>query len=189
MITTKPKSKYDPADFLVPGQDHMGHSERLWCRVQPLHQRQVEIVVKSKNWPFRTNGDVLRWALVRGLKQLEQMENVQSFLGQADAINEIVRQELYMMEFSRLFDNLEKVISQHLAAGAKGEARKLVAITKAKVEAIEEPYWKSKCLEEMKRRFGHILEVKGINLVVEMEPTNGKTDADGDNGQPQVEEE
>ncbi|KKK67032.1 hypothetical protein LCGC14_2958100, partial [marine sediment metagenome] len=43
--------KYDPRDFVYPASDHHGHSERIWFRVQPLLDRQLEIVANNKVLP------------------------------------------------------------------------------------------------------------------------------------------
>lgn len=159
-------AKYDPADFLIPGQDHQGHSERLWCRVQPLHDRQCDVILRSKNWPFRTKGDVMRWCLVRGLKLLEAMEpNVRGFMQQAEAVADMLRDEIYMQEYMGMFETLQKVISQHMAMGAQGEAVRLVAQVKFKLEQIEgEPHWRAKCLETLRDRFGHLLNTRAVAL-------------------------
>lgn len=158
---------YDPSDFCIPAQDHQGHSERLWCRVQPLHDRQVDVILRSKNWPFRTKGDVIRWALVRGLKVLETMEpNVKGFMQQADAINDMLRDEQYMQEFMGIFEKMSKVVNQHIAMGAPGEATRLVAQIRHKLDQMEgEPHWKKKCMEQLKERFGHLLNQRPAKLL------------------------
>lgn len=169
MPKTKGESgaQYDPVDFVIPAQDHQGHSERLYCRVQPLHDRQVDKVVASKQFPFRTKGDVMRWCVVRGLKLLETLEPiaVKGFMQQADAIQEMLRDEIYMQEFMQMFESLQKVVGQHVAMGAQGEATRLVAQTKFKLEQIEgEPHWRKRALEELNRRFGHMLQQRGVGL-------------------------
>jgi hypothetical protein len=158
---------YDPADFVIPAQDHQGHSERLYCRVQPLHDRQVDKVVSSKQFPFRTKGDVMRWCVVRGLKLLETLEPVavRGFMQQADAIDEMLKDEIYMQEYMQMFEKLQKVVSQHMSMGAQGEATRLIAQTKFRLEQIEgEPHWRQKCLAELDRRFGHMLKQRGVGL-------------------------
>lgn len=159
-------AKYNPADFVIAAQDHQGHSERLWCRVQPMHDRQVDIVVRSKKFPFRTKGDIIRWCIVRGLKVLEVMEpDVRGFMQQADAINEILRDEMYMQEFMGLFEQLHKTVMTHISMNAQGEAIRLVAQVKAKIDLIEgEPHWKRKCQDILAERFGHLLNQKPVGL-------------------------
>lgn len=152
---------YNPADFVISGTDHQGHNERIWARVQPQVARAISVVVKSGNFPFRTEGDLVRWAVVRGLKVLDKLEPQYGLLSAVDAINEILRQETYMQDLLQMFASMEKVISVHVADGAKGEARKLLSMVLGKVRAIQEPHWKKRCEADVMRRFGHLLEKGG----------------------------
>jgi hypothetical protein len=128
--------------------------------------RQVEVVLRTKRFPFRTKDDIMRWCVVRGLKILESMEpDCRGFMQQADAINDMLRDEMYMQEFMGMFDTLGKVIAQHASMGAQGEATRLVAQVKHRLEMIEgEPYWKKKCLDTLRERFGHYLNQKPVGL-------------------------
>ncbi len=156
---------YNPADFIISAQDHQGHSERIYCRVQPQHARHVSVIHKSGKFPFRTEGDLMRWAVIRGLKVLDKLDQTNGFIQAADAINEIMRQQTYMQEFTDMFANMEKVVSKYVSDGDKGEARKLLSTVLVKVRAIEEPHWKKKCEAEVLRRFGHLLETKARVLL------------------------
>lgn len=152
---------YNPADFVIAASDHQGHSERIFCRVQPQHERAISVITKSGKFPFKTNGDLIRWAVVRGIKVLDRLDPMPGFLGAADAITEILRQEAYLQEFTTMFTTMERVMAVHVAAGAKGEARKLLQMILGKVRAIDEPHWKEKCEKEVMQRFGHLLEGGG----------------------------
>lgn len=150
---------YNPADFIIPARDHQGHSERIYCRVQPQHARAMNVVYKSGKFPFRTEGDLFRWCVVRGLKVLDRLDPSPGFLSAADAISEILRQEQYLQEFASMFTTMEKVISTHVASGADKEARRLLANVLRHVRGIEgEEHLKQKCEAEVMRRFGHLLE-------------------------------
>ncbi len=149
---------YAPSDFVIPGTDHQGHSERLYFRVQPQHARAGSKIVATRKFPFRTMGDLMRWSYVRGLKVLEKLDGGPGFMGAADAINEVLRQEMYMQEFTGMFTNMQTVVQAHLNNGAKGEARKLLAMCLHHIRKIDEPFWKKKCEDELKQRFSHLLE-------------------------------
>lgn len=149
---------YNPADFVIPASDHQGHSERVWCRIQPQHDRAISVIMKSGNFPFRTEGDFMRWAIVRAIAVCNQLEPMPGFIGAADAITEILRQEAYLQELTSMFAKMETVINHHIATGANGEARKLLQTILGRIRAIEEPYWKRKCEDDLVKRFGHLLE-------------------------------
>jgi hypothetical protein len=151
--------KYDPAGFIIPGQDTQGHSERVYCRVQPSVMRQLEMVLKGKKFPFRTVGDIYRWCIWRGLRTLDKMEPAgNTYLARAEAVTLILRQEMYMQEYMHMFGQLEKTTAAHISMGAIGEARRTVAQVKAEFIKIEEPYWRKKCLDELTSRFGHLMK-------------------------------
>lgn len=149
---------YNPADFVISGSDHQGHSERIWARVQPQHHRAIGVIMKSGNFPFKTDGDLVRWAVVRGLTVLDRLDPMPGFLGAAKAISEILQHEAYLQEMVEMFATMEKVINAHIASGAKGEARRLLTSILVKIRAIDEPHWKKKCEEDLMRRFGHLME-------------------------------
>jgi hypothetical protein len=152
---------YTPSDFIIPGSDHQGHSERIYCRVHPQHARALSKILNSHKFPFRTQGDIQRWCVVRGLKVLEKLEPVCGFMGAADAITEVLKQEMYMQEFTMMFQSMSGVIQNHLSSGAEGEARKLLSVVLGHIRKIDEPFWKKKAEEEVRSRFAHLLEGKG----------------------------
>jgi len=161
-------SRYNPADFVIPASDHQGHSERIYCRIQPQHARALSKILGTKNFPFRTIGDIQRWCVIRGMKVLNRLEPMPGFMGMADAINEVLRQEMYMQEFNQMFTTMSQVIQGHINAGATGEARRLLTTVLKHIRNIQEDYWKKKAEEEVRTRFGHLLESQGrtVNLRV-----------------------
>lgn len=169
-------SGYNPADFIIPGSDHQGHSERVYCRVQPQHARLMSKILNAKKFPFRTMGDLQRWCIVRGLKVLDRIEPMPGFMGMADAINEVLRQETYLQEFNQMFNTMSGVIQSHIAAGATGEARRLLSIVLQHISKIDEHYWRKKAEEEVKTRFSHLLE--GGGRTVSLRVVGGTDDMD-----------
>jgi hypothetical protein len=156
------------ADFLVPGQDQKGHSHRMQCRVMPAHFRALTRIYQDKHFPFRTLGDIMRWSIWRGIKELERMEpdvEVQSIMAQADTIMAILREEQANIDFSSVFDTMVSTINQHLAAQATGEARRLTAIVKGQIEKMKEGYWRERYLSDLKSKFGHLLDGEGVRLI------------------------
>ena len=157
-----PVQKYDPAEFIIPGQDAHGHSERIYCRVQPSIAMHIGRVVSDHKFPFRTQGDLIRWSVWTGIKLLESMEPTpNTFLNRSEAVHALLREEIYQQEYLATLDTIQKVVQQYLSMGAEGEAAKVVAKVKVQWEKIEEKYWREKCLTELMTRFGHLLRTKG----------------------------
>jgi hypothetical protein len=152
---------YSDRDFIVPGQDAKGHSHRVQCRVMPAHFRGCNIIVGSKKYPFRTLGDMVRWCIDRGIRELGvigRIGQVESVIGQADTIAEILRDEQYYQDFAGVFDALSSTVNRHLAAQAAGEARRVVAMVKAQLDKMPEGYWRDKYMDELRKQFGHLID-------------------------------
>lgn len=154
--------KYDPADFIVPAQDTKGHSERVWCRLQPGHDRQLEVILGSRKFPFRSKGDIIRWAVVRGIKMLEQMEAMPSVTAQVDIILQVMKDEEFQRDFGNVFESVSKNINAALASGPRGinRARQIVAQFKMHIMKMPDGYWKEEYSDRFEREYGHLLEAK-----------------------------
>lgn len=150
-----------PRQYLIPGQDSKGHSQRVYCRVMPAHYRALAAIERSKIFGFRTQGDLIRWCIDFGIRELTQRVRVPqavSALTQADAIREILNDEQYYMEFQQLFEAMSTTINRHIAAGAEGEAVRVIALVRHHIEQMQEEYWREKYMGELMTRYGMYLD-------------------------------
>jgi hypothetical protein len=148
-------------EFLIPGQDSKGHSHRVFCRVMPAHFRALTIIKESRRFPFRTLGDIVRWSIDRGIRQLGEIaknDAVSSTMLQVDAVMAFLADEQYQHDFGMMFESLRKTIEQHMASQAVGEARRCVAVVKHQIEKMPEGYWRDRYLGQLKQQFGHLLD-------------------------------
>ena len=153
--------KYDPADFIIPASDAKGHSERVWCRLQPGHDRQLDIILRSRKFPFHTKGDIIRWATVRGLRILEQMEDVPSVMKQVDMMMDVLSDEQLNQDNMVVFEKMRERVSAYIASNSNGQARRLVARQKMYAMDIPDEYWRGVYLERIEKEFGYLLESGG----------------------------
>jgi hypothetical protein len=160
-MTDRPKPQEvqgpDPAQFRVPASDAKGHNTRLYFRAQPGHAKELEAIVSSRNFPYRSKGDVLRHAFVRHLKWLNRQVPMKSVTGEVDAILEVMRDDEFSDDFKSVLDKASERITAHLGSGSIGEARRLVLKIMAHVNQMPDGYWRSKYAKDIKDRFGHIL--------------------------------
>ena len=150
--------KYDPGDFIIPASDAKGHSERVWCRLQPGHDRQLDVILRSRKFPFRTKGDIIRWATVRGLRILEQMEEVPSVMKQVDMIMDVLNDEQLHQDCLNVFDKTRERVASYIAAGSSGQARRLVATLKMHTSKMPDDYWRGVYMDRLEKEFGYLLE-------------------------------
>lgn len=172
-------SPWGDRDFLVPGQDQKGHSQRIQCRVIPGHYRALCAIYAAKQFPFRTLGDVMRWAIDRGIRELTRMKDnveIESLMRHADVIKELALEEQFYQDFGGAMDAVNLTVNRHMAAGAVGEARRHVAMIKAQILRMKDGYWREKYLGELKSKFGHLLDGdEGVSLLSLM-PEEGDAD-------------
>jgi hypothetical protein len=149
--------KYDPSHFLVPAQDHKGHSVREWFRVSPTIDHEIDAVVTSKKFPFRTKGDLIRWGVYEAVKRLEKMEDIpNSMINVAEIIIEQSRHAEMWGKFRSSLDALEHAVKSYVDTGNEAEALKLLSRVRTEVLKIPEDVWREQYVGEMDKRFGHI---------------------------------
>ncbi len=161
------RSKYPPEHFIVPGQDNNGNSVRIFCRVPPLLDRSLDIIFGSRNFPFKSKGDIVRWCVKFGVDTLERMEPVKgSVTAQVDAMLSVLRDEDANHAFLTLFNTMSHTIGMHIQAQAMGEARRVVHSMRSLILRIENDYWRGRYLRELDEKFGHLLDktVAGANM-------------------------
>lgn len=148
--------------YLIPGQDGKGHAQRIYCRVMPAHYRALSALERSKAFGFRTMGDVMRWCVDFGIRELNRRQHVpqvSSAIAQADLIREVLAEETYYLDFPQVFETLQAVVNKQQASGAgKEQAIRLVAMVRHRIEQMGEQYWREKYHTELMRLYGHLLE-------------------------------
>lgn len=156
-----PAERTGPRQYLIPGQDTKGHSQRIYCRVMPAHYRALCAIERSKVFGFRTIGDLMRWCIDFGLRELTQRAKIPqavSAIAQVEAIREILLDEQYYMDFGQLFEQMTTTINRHLSAGAEGEAIRVIAMVRHHIEQFSESYWRDKYMGELMRQYGPYLD-------------------------------
>jgi hypothetical protein len=149
--------------FNVPASDAKGHSERLWVRCQPQVLGQIERVMSSKVFPYRTRGDLIRHALIRHLKWLDSQEGVRikSVMAEVDVINEILREEQSKRETEDVVNRMSDTVSMFLSRGASQEAKRLVVTVLNQINNMPEGYWRESCRQAVYSRYGYLLKEEG----------------------------
>ena len=156
------------AEFRVPAADNKGHSVRCWFRCIPLIAHQVEQIVQSQSFPYRTNSDLYRHAVHRHLDWLsEQGENVCSLGKQVNVIMTIMRDEERNSEFAEVFTKLTERVNQHLTTGANKEAVRLISEVQRAINGMPDGFWRDRYQKELITKFGGLLETaKRVKLTV-----------------------
>jgi len=159
---------YDPSHYMVPGQDHKGHSTRVWCRVRPDIDHEIDAIMASHFWPFRMKGDFIRWAIWEGVKQIQKHRPVPgSMIVVADTIMETCRSSELWLKFKTSIDMAEATVKALRDSGNEEEAIKLLSKLRGEVIKLEEAQWREQYLDQFDKRFGELWrrhEAKAMGL-------------------------
>lgn len=186
---TVPKPKrLKESEYVVPGADNRGRSDSITFRTLPGYARLMEEILAERKFPFRTNGDLLRWAFAHGLEHLTKVEPPATSL-MAYVTNQVrkLRDEMYQFEQLQDVELLEEVVRHHLRLGT--DANKLHAlglVVQAITEAgkIKDGVWRKSLVTELQTKFDHVLkmkdEVERMVKVVSIHPTDYTEDEETD---------
>ena len=171
----------NPEEFRIPSTNPHDHSSRIQCRVQPGHARQIDTILSSKLFPYREKSDLLRHAIYRHLVWLESLlpeGAVPSVVRQVDAIVEILREEEYYRDFSKIFEDLAEQVNRYQTAKQLGRAQSLIARVMAKVNQMPDSTWKDEYQTELQQRFGHLLDVGKMDLTGKVIEVDGEKEGE-----------
>lgn len=149
----------DPAQFRVSGTDSKGHTSRIWVNLQPMHVQTIDILTQSGKFPYRTRGDFLRHSVMKHIHWLERIHQpLNSITGALDAMNALLRDAEFRMEFTEYIARLTKQIEALVDEGDITAARKLLLETLRHVESMPEGYWRDKYSKTIRDKNKRLLE-------------------------------
>lgn len=156
--------KYNEEDFIIPAQDTKGHSERVFVRLQPGHIRDLNVIVNSKRYPFKTFGDIIRLSTKLIIDALQRLEPTLPLVNnQVDVIIQLVRDEQFNQEFNDCFERIAAVMNKYQTYGNKEQATRLLFKIKVQMDMMPYGYWKKKYLEELGNRYAEYFQ--GVDLL------------------------
>jgi hypothetical protein len=154
-VTDIPASQYSPRDYVIPANDHQGHSVRKQFRCSPSMSNEIAKIIQSHKWPWSTEGDMMRWATWEAVKKCERMEEIQnSMYAVANNIIEVSRETLMIVTFKASLDAVEKSVQELMGLGMEEEALRHLSELKDQAAKVSEPMWRKKYADEFERRFG-----------------------------------
>lgn len=145
----------NPDEFIVPAQDDKGHSAREWVRLQPALEADIDYILASKVFPYRTKSDLLRHAIYRHVKWLHRCkEGMPKHLFVAfEAVLEVLRNEELNQQNEHVFERLRSVMEGYLAHGDTGEAKRVLAIIRSKLQGVQDSAWKKRYTSKLERTY------------------------------------
>lgn len=151
----------DERHYITPATDGKGVSARFQFRAMPVIDRLLSDVLLSRKFPFRSKGDIMCYCVSMGVRDLLKRGRIASVYMQADALRELLVDELFQIQFREIFNAAQAAIEHYLSAGAKGQARRVVALMRSRIVAMEEGYWRDRYEADLLERYGTLLDGDG----------------------------
>ena len=155
---------YNPDEFIIPAQDERGHSVRETVRVSAELERDIDIIIQSRHFPYRTKGDLLRHAVVRHLEWLHVIEPgfpkhlLSAHLAQLD----LLREEEMRVTAHQVFKRLHDQVEAYLACGEPGEARRVAATVRSRLSGVADSAWKRRFEARFLRQYGALMNGEAV---------------------------
>jgi hypothetical protein len=157
----KMKSRLDAAEFLVPIQDHRGHSSQVVFRVPPEMKRAISIVLaKAPETGWLTSSDFWRWAARHGLQYIESKikdSELSNMNRRITAMRDILVEEAALVEFRQVFELAAKTI-QKLEDDNPREVMPTLMKLKEQIDDMDDPSWRQSWQKKFQAQFGHYLK-------------------------------
>ena len=155
----------DGKHFLIPASDSKGKSAQVQFRVQPSHIRQLEVILQSRRFPYKTLSDMLRHAVVGHLKWLEmQKPDPDSMLWKILAMDEILKDQEIDATFDKTMAVMDEAIRRHINGGDEDRAKALVRDMWSRLQTANDGHLKMSYCRKMRKAYGHLLPKKGEPL-------------------------
>lgn len=152
------KTKLDPAEYKVSATDMKGHSTRFWFRGMPALKSQINRMIQSGTSPFRTEGAFLRWAVHKGMEEMQEKLGGSKGYDGVNAMIELLREEEFHADFALVFDKLRNRVMEHQRQGEDGEAQKLVLRMRRHILDMDKGKWRDKYLKELDNKYKGLLK-------------------------------
>lgn len=147
-----------PDSFIIPAGDDRGHSTRLQFRSSPAYGRRIDEAVHSRKFPYKTHSDLLRHALDRHLKYLdEEAPELKLDMATIDVINRIINRKREEIDFMNSIESLTQTVYDFVKKEAHQKARETLRETLEGVDQIQDEYLRNSYKDEIKKRFGYLM--------------------------------
>ena len=150
---------YNPDEFIIPAQDDKGHSIRETVRISNELQRDIEVLIQGRVFPYKTSGDLLRHAVVRHIEWLHKLETgfPKHLLSAYQAQMDVLREEEMRLAAHNVFKKLHDQVEAYLASGEPGEARRVAATVKSRLAGVADSAWKRRFETRFLRQYTDLL--------------------------------
>lgn len=165
-IEADPDSNEIPLDeldtFVIPARDEKGIGVSITLHVPPYLERQIEIAVASRRFPYLRAADFIRHACVRHLAWLTgiRMSIPKHMTVSVQTVMDAFRDAEFTTQVEMAFSHMERLVSAHVNRGDKLEAIRLYVRIRARIVESAQCNWRDRFLKEFDKKFGYLMAVE-----------------------------
>jgi len=150
----------------IPAANKYGHSATLSCKVLPEMAVEIQALVQSGRFPFRTSSDLMRQALDSCIRQLNDSEPGIINRDATELMQELVVRERRYNELSSMAEEAVRMIGEAVTQGRLQDAKRLFQQVHSVLADLPEGEMQEQALNRLEK-FDH-LRPKGV---VSLRPT------------------
>lgn len=138
----KPRSDYDPNEFYIRSEKK-GQSQSVTLRLQPDLARSIAVTVQSGQYPYHTNSDFIRDAIVHRMTYLAEQYNdaaLHQFVKIEMAQAKVDRRHAEIQANARLVDSTKSAAAIALDAEDWGGLAILISDSWDIIDDLRHPY-------------------------------------------------
>ena len=163
--TVEESPSYNQDEFYCRGGDRKGHSAVKYLRMPPELVAVCEEIHQSKMFPYRTDSDIIRDAIVHRVAYLRtrmQSGKVDQEFVTIMSIQNILKEEELESEHRSAMARMESVMQEMQLDPDEGiaEAKKLLAKMFETISAMPNNFRRRQYERTMKQKYSHLLEQK-----------------------------
>lgn len=144
---------YSEPEWFTPGHNEKGQSIRFTLRMAPEMERSVDVLLQSRRFPYKTQGDLIRHAIYRHLFWLHRLEPDadRHILVVIDGILEQLRDDETRQRVIEMFSSTEARIKHHQAQGNLDECVRLALNELSRLEASQPGHTRDVCIAGLRK--------------------------------------
>ena len=147
----------------VPAANKYGASSTLSCKVMNEMAAEIQALVQSGRFPFRTNSDLMRHALDSTIRTLNDSEPGIINRDATELMMEIVTRERRYNELNNTVEEAVKMMGEAVAQGRMQDAKRIFQQTYSVISDMPEGEMLDNCLH-LVSRFMFLKETQPVSL-------------------------
>jgi hypothetical protein len=147
------------SEFLIPSGDAQGHSVGLSFKLPKEWVNQINTILLSRKFPYKSTGYFMRHAVLKLFEYLERLETIPgSTIAQIRSMIDLMEEDAKQQGFELALDKLSERVAYYTGRGETNRAAGFVLHFYHKTDDIMEDYWREYIQKALKQRFGKLLE-------------------------------